>query len=656
MCSPILHLFQLVNDALCDDASDSACFGVDTDGPEIETSSFFVNDKSVQVNFNCIEDDVKSSKVHETSRSIGTQYNRIDAGLPGIEKKDNGTSMGKFIPKLSRSSCVSVEFKPFEIASVSELDTSMDTSIDTLVDDIEEDPDFVPAEEDMPVKEDFVITESTSNEILSANESPCLDYKFIIFWSKLLLLFKFCFRCGAHACITSTTIIGTHLVVKLLCSNGHEPRWESQPLINGTAAGNLLLAACILFTGGTFRRTEEIFKLLNLQCLGKTRFNELQNENLFPVIHKHFILQQEDVFARLIASDGVDLIGDGRCDSPGHSAKYGTYTFMDIETGEVIDFMVIHVGQVTHSNNMEKFGFVKLLDKFDETGIKIKSITTDRHVQIRAYMKKQRRDISHQFDIWHVSKSIKKKLFKAAKQKDCDKLNGWIKSIINHFWWCCATCDKSVLILKAKWKSILYHIQDKHSWEDDEGVPKSCEHAPVDKNSETTSDWIHEGTPAYSKLESIVLNKNLMKDLAFLVEFRHTGSLEVYHSLITKYCPKRLHFKLASMIARSELAALDHNNGLSRGQACTKDGKLRYNTVFPKQISDWRARPIYNKKDKTYLSHMLESVIQVHLDKEKLTSPTIPKDIPKNLSRDAPRPSKDELIAQLRVRFGKKDQ
>ena len=71
-----------------------------------------------------------------------------------------------------------------------------------------------------------------------------------------------------------------------------------------------------------------------------------------------------------------------------------------------------------------------------------------------------------------------------------------------------------------------------------QGVPKSCEHAPVEKNSET-SDWIYEGTSAYSKLETIVLSKTVMKDLALLVEFRHTGSLEAYQSLITKYCPKR---------------------------------------------------------------------------------------------------------------------
>ena len=42
---------------------------------------------------------------------------------------------------------------------------------------------------------------------------------------------------------------------------------------------------------------------------------------------------------------------------------------------------------------------------------------TDRHQQIRAYMKKERADITHQFDIWHVGKNIKKKLVKKAKKK-----------------------------------------------------------------------------------------------------------------------------------------------------------------------------------------------------------------------------------------------
>jgi len=42
----------------------------------------------------------------------------------------------------------------------------------------------------------------------------------------------------------------------------------------------------------------------------------------------------------------VTLIGDGRCDSPGHSAKYCTYTFMEPESGKIVDSEVISVTEV----------------------------------------------------------------------------------------------------------------------------------------------------------------------------------------------------------------------------------------------------------------------------------------------------------------------
>ena len=35
----------------------------------------------------------------------------------------------------------------------------------------------------------------------------------------------------------------------------------------------------------------------------------------------------------------VNLCGDGRFDSPGHNAKYGTYSLMDEATGNIIDFL-----------------------------------------------------------------------------------------------------------------------------------------------------------------------------------------------------------------------------------------------------------------------------------------------------------------------------
>ena len=65
---------------------------------------------------------------------------------------------------------------------------------------------------------------------------------------------------------------------------------------------------------------------------------------------------------------------------------------------------------------MEKYSFQKILHDTEARDIKTKQITTDRHVQIKKYMRNERPNTSHQFDIWHVCKNIRKKLSKAAKK------------------------------------------------------------------------------------------------------------------------------------------------------------------------------------------------------------------------------------------------
>ena len=37
------------------------------------------------------------------------------------------------------------------------------------------------------------------------------------------------------------------------------------------------------------------------------------------------------------------LSGDGRADSPGHSAKYGSYTVMEMSCNKVLDFKLVQV-------------------------------------------------------------------------------------------------------------------------------------------------------------------------------------------------------------------------------------------------------------------------------------------------------------------------
>lgn len=59
------------------------------------------------------------------------------------------------------------------------------------------------------------------------------------------------------------------------------------------------------------------------------------------------------VMKELVNKSATNLNGYGCCDSPGHNAKYGTYT-LDDDTGKVVAFSVVQVSEVTSSNTMEE--------------------------------------------------------------------------------------------------------------------------------------------------------------------------------------------------------------------------------------------------------------------------------------------------------------
>ena len=65
-------------------------------------------------------------------------------------------------------------------------------------------------------------------------------------------------------------------------------------------------------------------------------------------------------------------------------------------------------------------------------------------------------------------------------------------------------------------------------------------------------------------------------------KFCHTGSLEVFDSVLDKYCPKRLHLTLDGMIARTQSAVSEYNCGSSHTQATTKYGKHRHKQILSK--------------------------------------------------------------------------
>ena len=64
---------------------------------------------------------------------------------------------------------------------------------------------------------------------------------------------------------------------------------------------------------------------------------------------------------------------------------------------------------------MEKEGLRHCLEKLLVQGVDITSIATDRHTGVVSLMKKDYSLIDHQYDVWHMSKSVTKKLTKKPK-------------------------------------------------------------------------------------------------------------------------------------------------------------------------------------------------------------------------------------------------
>ena len=213
-----------------------------------------------------------------------------------------------------------------------------------------------------------------------------------------------------------------------------------------------------------------------------------------------------------------------------------------------------------------------------------------------------------------MSKWVTKKLTKKAKNKTCAELMPWIQAISNHLWYSASTCGGNADLLREKWISILHHIVNKHQW-DALHLFHKCGHPEMPKREEKSYKWLNSGSPAHVALEEVVTNKKLLKDLAKLTEFHHTGELEQFHSLMLKYLPKREHFSFKGMVARTQLAALDHNFNVDRKQAVVtkgaQQGEKRYNVVCPKQRNNWVAKPIKEKKSYSYVNAMMENVLKI---------------------------------------------
>jgi len=119
-------------------------------------------------------------------------------------------------------------------------------------------------------------------------------------------------------------------------------KWDSQPVINDVPAGNILLSAAILFSGSLPSKTLQVLRIYGCASIRH------QSSFLQPAICNVWNEHQAGLFKQLRREKRPLIIGgDGRADSPGHSAKFGSYSLMELQKKVIIDIQLVQVSYLS---------------------------------------------------------------------------------------------------------------------------------------------------------------------------------------------------------------------------------------------------------------------------------------------------------------------
>lgn len=160
----------------------------------------------------------------------------------------------------------------------------------------------------------------------------------------MLSLFSTCPSCS-HKIDPKLFTVGTLLCVTQFCDScEYQSKWRSQPFIKNIPAGNLLLSAAILFAGAQPTKTLRVLDLLRCATIKPRTFFEHQRCYLHQAISRVWSQRQREAIEVLQAfEEPLSIGGDGRSDSPGHSAKFGEYTLMELKHNVVLDVELVQV-------------------------------------------------------------------------------------------------------------------------------------------------------------------------------------------------------------------------------------------------------------------------------------------------------------------------
>lgn len=174
---------------------------------------------------------------------------------------------------------------------------------------------------------------------------PWEEDKFVVFKSCLLMLFSVCLQCTGVSSAAIKTTVGTLISIVQKCKTcGWKRTWNSQPYIKGVPAGNLFLSSSILFAGASATKVLRVLKFYRCQAISERTFFRQQKLFLQPAIIKTWESAQHSLIRELMDEDRPLILGgDARADSPGHTAKFGSYSLMELKKQKVLEVILVQV-------------------------------------------------------------------------------------------------------------------------------------------------------------------------------------------------------------------------------------------------------------------------------------------------------------------------
>jgi hypothetical protein len=155
--------------------------------------------------------------------------------------------------------------------------------------------------------------------------------------------------------------------------------------MNDTFVNNISMAAAIVLTGNQYNKINLFCKAIGLSCISSTTFYSVQKLYINPAVEWWLSEMQREMF-KAVGKAPVIVSGDGRNDSPGHSAQYCTYTLMENTLNYVLHIENVDKRETSlKSPNMEQEACKRALT-FLMKKIKVVELVTDAHPQILALL------------------------------------------------------------------------------------------------------------------------------------------------------------------------------------------------------------------------------------------------------------------------------